>query len=149
MTAIKTIVVGFEASQTAERALNRAADLAEALGARLVVTSVSMVPLPSSDIAATLPGAAVGFAAAATDELALAEEHLARARALLEQRGVQGDYVPEVGTPADRIAAVAEDCRADLIVVGTSEPGFLRRLLEGSVSEEVSRATHCDVLIVH
>src|SRR6266566_4570507 len=46
-----TIVVGYEGSDASERALERAADLAEALRARLVVVSVSR----SSRLPATVP----------------------------------------------------------------------------------------------
>ena len=44
---------------------------------------------------------------------------------------------------------MAERRGADLIVVGTRQPGLLERLLEGSVSQGVARRAGCDVLIVH
>src|ERR671931_2453970 len=43
---VKTIVVGYDASDAAQRVLDRAAELAEALAARLVVVSVSEPPVP-------------------------------------------------------------------------------------------------------
>ncbi|MBA2474713.1 MAG: universal stress protein [Actinobacteria bacterium] len=146
---LKTILVGFDASDSAERALGRGADLAEALGARLVVTSVAVLPVSMPGIDAALPGAPAQFAAAGVDELELNERHLERARALLAERPVETEFVAEVGAPAERIVELAEEHGADLIVVGTREPGFLARLLQGSVSEDVSRATHRDVMIVH
>ena len=49
----------------------------------------------------------------------------------------------------EEILDVADQHHADLIVVGTGEPGLLERLLGGSVSQGVARRAHCDVLIVH
>ena len=149
MARVKTIVVGFDGSESAERALERAAEFADAFGAQLVVASVAVPPVPVSGIEAALPAAPTQFASAAVDELELSERHLERARELLEDRGLAADFVAEAGPPADRIVTVAESRGADLIVVGTSEPGFLERLLTGSVSEDVSRSTRRDVLIVH
>jgi nucleotide-binding universal stress UspA family protein len=62
---------------------------------------------------------------------------------------VEAEFLSDAGAPAERIVALAEARQADLIVVGTHEHGFLARLLEASVSEDVSRATHCDVMLVH
>jgi nucleotide-binding universal stress UspA family protein len=62
---------------------------------------------------------------------------------------VTHEFAGVVGQPSAEIVDVAERRGADLIVVGTREPGFLERLLEGSVSQGVARRAHCDVLIVH
>ena len=52
------------------------------------------------------------------------------------------------GRPARRIVGAAREMGADLIVVGTEDRGGLKRLLLGSVSEEVARDAHCSVNIV-
>ena len=54
-----------------------------------------------------------------------------------------------MGDAADAILELAEQRGADLIVVGTREPGFFERLFGHSVSGSVQRHAHCDVLIVH
>ena len=137
---LKTIVVGFDDTEPARRALERAADLAEAFGAKLVVTSVAPVLVGITRNAGPL------------DPVDSPEEHreqLQDARELLEARNIKAEYVPAVGEPADTIAELADDLDADLIVVGTREPGVLERLLGQSVSERVAHHAHRDVLIVH
>lgn len=57
---------------------------------------------------------------------------------------VRGD----VGDPADRIIAMAEDLDADFVVVGSRDRSTARERLFGSVSREVIRSVHCPVISV-
>jgi nucleotide-binding universal stress UspA family protein len=161
---MQTIVVGYDASDAAERALARAAELAEALSARLVVVSVAGLeglatagvegvapPLPMSgplSIGGTIP--VPDAAAESTAEL---EEHarrrLERARATLAGRGLEADYVARVGEPAETLLDVADERDAELLVVGSREHGFVERLLARPVEEAVARRAERDVLLVH
>lgn len=149
-SGIRSIVVGFDESGAARRALERATVLADALGAKLVVTSVAEIPIPGPGLD---PAVAIGgperMAELSVNAFDDANARLDEARELIGDSSVEVEYVPESGVPADRILAVAEERDADLIVVGTREPGFLERLFEGSVSQDVSRHSHRDVLIVH
>lgn len=148
---LSTIVVGYDGTQPAERALARAAQLARAFGAKVIVADVAAPePLRAS------PGA-FGYVpyyeytadlGMRTDEL-LWQRHRERIDALFAQTGVPHEFASAVGQPADEIVDVAERAGAELIVVGTHEPGFLERLFAGSVSQGVARRAHCDVLIVH
>ena len=138
--AIKTIVVGYDETEAARRALERAADLAEALGSTVIVTSVAGLLLPA--------GRGMG-GVDPTDPVETHVEELEHAREYLSGRNVQAEVVPAVGEPADTILMLAEERNADLIVVGTREPNVLERLLGLSVSQSVARRAHCDVLIVH
>jgi nucleotide-binding universal stress UspA family protein len=141
MTEWKTIVVGYDRTHASNKALARAADLAEAADALLVVTSSARL----------LAGGAAAHGLGPYDPADTPDEHrgqLEHARELLELRKLQVEYDVEQGDPADAIVALADKHDADLIVVGTHERSFLDRLLHGSVSEGVSRHAHCDVLVV-
>jgi nucleotide-binding universal stress UspA family protein len=148
--AVKTIVVGYDGSDPSKRALARAAEFAETFGAKLVVTSIAEpVALPGDTV---VPGDAVGLAAPAIVPIPDREEasrELDEARRMLEGRKLETEYLATVGDASLGIVEAADKHDADLIVVGTREPGFLDRVLGGDVSETVSRRAHRDVLIVH
>jgi nucleotide-binding universal stress UspA family protein len=146
---MKTIVVGYDGSDPAKRALERASSLAEKLGSKLVVTSVAEPVAVADD--PYVPGDAIGLAAPAivpVPDRAEASRELQEARELLKGRTHDAEYVATVGDAAQGIIEVADKHDADLIVVGTREPGFIDRVLGGDVSEAVSRRSHRDVLIV-
>lgn len=134
------ILLGYDESEAAKRALERAAVVAKALGAELIVTSVAPVMIN------------IGRSAGPGDPVDPPEAHieeLKHARAYLEGEGIQADYVPAMGDPAQTIAEAARERGVDLVVLGTHEPGLLGRLFGQSVTESVAHRVHCDVLVVH
>jgi len=162
---MKTIVIGYDGSDSAEGALGRAADFAHAFSARLVVVSVSdLATVPATSgfepTAELVPPAVAGPVApggtvplpkpvSAQEPEELARRQLERARMSLESRKVETEYLVELGDPAERLLEVADQWDADLIVVGSRERGFLERLLGRSVDEAVARRAERDVLLVH
>jgi len=137
---MKTIVIGYDETEPANRALEREVEFAEAFGAKLIVTSVAPILVGAGRSAGPTDP---------TDSFGKHLEELTHARSFLEGRKLEAEFVPAVGEPADTIVELAEERKADLIVVGTREPNILERLLGQSVSQTVSRHAHCDVLIVH
>jgi nucleotide-binding universal stress UspA family protein len=134
---MKTIVIGFDESEPAARALERAAELAEAFSAKLIVTSVAPALVGRSG---------------PVDVIDSPEDHreeLRHAASFLAERGLEAEYDLALGNPADHIVRLAEERGADLIVVGTRELNLIERLLGMSVSDTVERKAHCDVLVVH
>jgi nucleotide-binding universal stress UspA family protein len=127
---VETIVVAYDDPESGT--LSRAAELAAAFGASLVVTNV--VP-PDHD--------------EASEAERYGRERLEQAQTFLEHRGVSADVVRSVGQPAEAIVALARQRDADLIVVGMRKKGFIERLVEGSVAQNVLRHAPCDVLVVH
>jgi nucleotide-binding universal stress UspA family protein len=149
---VKTIVVGYDGSDSADRALDRAAEFAKAFAAKLVVVSVAELPAYIPPYAA---GPETGLTAMPLEEPVLVDMKpeevvggvLDQARGRLA--GVDADFEARTGGADDAIIEVADERAAELIVVGTREPGFLSRLFEGSVSRDLAKRAHCDVLIVH
>ena len=124
------ILLAYNDTDVSNRALERAAQLAKLYGAKLVVTSVTPVAVgtaPSMD-----PGPV-----------------LRRADERLRELGVDPDLVEAIGDIASAIVEAAETHDAGLIVLGTREPSQVERMLGHSVSEQVQRMAHCDVLICH
>ena len=155
---MKTIVVGYDASDAAPHVLDRAAELAEAFAARLVVVSVTEPvtttapvlepPGPMGLVVGPTPGAEPELAQE-TDPRELAQRRLEQARSRLASRSLEADYVPEVGSAAERLLAVADERDAELVVVGRGDHGFLERLVAQPVAEALARRAERDVLIVH
>jgi nucleotide-binding universal stress UspA family protein len=137
---MKTIVLGYDDTAPSMRALRRVVELAKAFDAFVVAVSVARALVPA--------GHGIG-PIDPTDPPELHSEELRHAKALLDELDIGADYEVGLGDPADLILKAAEKRGADLIVVGTSEPGLILRLLGLSVSETVQRRAHCDVLIVH
>lgn len=136
---MKKIVLGYDESDAAQRALERAAQLAKAFDAELIVASVA--PVMTS----------IGRSAGPVDPTDTPAEHveeLHHARTYLDGEGVNADYVAGLGHPAETLAGLANDRGADLIVVGHHHSG-ISRLLGQSVSDSVAHRVHCDVLLVH
>ena len=137
---INRILVAYDDTDSARRALDRAADLAKAFGSEVIVTSVA--PLLVGSPRATGPLDPV-------DSPQRHAEELETARAVLSERGIEAKLAPATGDPAGAITMIADEREADLVVVGTREPGLAERVLRHSVSAEVARRVHRDLLIVH
>lgn len=138
---MKCIVVGYDDSPSSQRALERAAQIGKAFGARLVVTSVA----PTVFVGTTRSAGAVDPSDLPADHVA----ELEKARSYLAEQDLDAELVPAIGHSAETIVTVADQHDADLIVVGTREPNVVLRLLGQSVSQAVAHKAHRDVLIVH
>jgi nucleotide-binding universal stress UspA family protein len=140
---VETIAVGTDGSETAQKAVEFALDMAERYGAKLVIASAYR-PVPEDRLRREQ--------AAAPQEIQWSinpsEDVDATLRAIEEQARERGlEFVSEArtGDPADVLCDIAGDRSADLLVVGSK--GMQRRLL-GSVPNTVSHNAPCSVLIV-
>jgi nucleotide-binding universal stress UspA family protein len=135
---MQNVIVGYDGSEQAKRALDRAASLGRA-GAK--VTVVGAVSFGSH-------GGSRSMGALNEDEKKEAADMLDAARAHLATQGIDAHSIEGEGDAADVIVEAAEQVGADLIVVGTRGRGTGKRALLGSVSTKVAHHAPCDVLIV-
>jgi nucleotide-binding universal stress UspA family protein len=149
LTSVKRILAGYDGTRSAEHALTRAGEFARAFNAEVVVVSVA-APKPLTDRGAfgLMPYYLQDDDEFRVDE-AILQQHRERVHAFFGGLGLSAKFVGVVGEPAEGIVAAADEHDADLIVVGTREPGVVDRLIGGSVSQAVARRAHRDVLIVH
>ena len=85
---------------------------------------------------------AAGRSMGGLDPTDLPERHqaeLEEAAAVIKAAGLSAELFPAVGHPAETIVQIAGDEGADMIVVGTREPGFVERLLGQSTSQAVDQ----------
>ena len=142
------VLVGFDDSAAAGRALDRGIEEARARHSRLVVLSVFEVPLdPQVDrYGGTLDDIAdwEGQPIAPPPELV---GLLAQARERVEGAGLRADFMWAAGEPGRAIVDAARDARADVIVLGEHHHGFLAGLLGTDVAAEVERELGSSVIL--
>ncbi|HSQ65741.1 MAG TPA: universal stress protein [Polyangiaceae bacterium] len=139
----KTLLVPVDFSDTSNLALDYAVDLAKALGGKVVVMHAYELPVYGFP-----DGALVATVEIATRIMNGAQAGLA---ALLEKRkdkGVEITSVLRQGVPWDEVHSVAEEVKADMIVIGTHGRGGLARALLGSVAEKIIRTSTRPVLTI-
>lgn len=132
------IVVGYDGSAAAHRALLRAADEAEDRDAVVIVTS-------ASEVHSTGPAAEPLL-----EPTADPSELLAAAKATVTARSSAADVVlvAREGDPEEELLEVARAAGADLVIVGRRGTDFAARTLLGSVAARVIERAPCDVLVV-
>jgi nucleotide-binding universal stress UspA family protein len=136
------IVVGMDESVTGKRAGWYAAGLARRQGARLVIVFVCPV---SAMAEADLTGSGAAVSAVEVDDDVVTGIRL-RAVRVTQDLGISMTFVIAYGDPYREITRVAEETRADAIVVGASRKAGHR--LMGSVAVRLARASKWPVTVV-
>ena len=140
------MVVGADGSQTAAEAVRQATDLAQQLRAKIHLVS-AYEPVPQGRLHSDVQDV--------PDDLQWAINPRSEVNATLEEAsktvqgaGVEVESYAREGDPADAILDVAEEQKADLIIVGNKGMTGAKRFLLGSVPNKVSHHAPCSVLII-
>lgn len=130
------IVLGYDGSDHARKALKVAADLAKRYGSEILVVTVIDSASVSGD------PSTIRIVSEAADQIA------AEASEMLSKESVTHRIFVRQGDPSVEITRVAEESRADLIVVGSRGLSTLKRIILGSVSHGVLNRSRVSVLVV-
>jgi nucleotide-binding universal stress UspA family protein len=140
------IVVGTDGSETAAEAVRQAVDLAKLAGATLSIVS-AFAPIPERKVKDQQRDAPadVQYELGPREDVNLV---LDAAAADARKEGIEVQTHPVEGDPAEAILNVAEETKADLIVVGNKGMTGARRFVLGSVPNNISHHAPCSVIIV-
>jgi nucleotide-binding universal stress UspA family protein len=140
------IVVGTDGSETAAEAVRQAVDLAKLSSATLSIVS-AFAPVSKRRVHGEQSDAPadVQYEIGPREDVNLV---LDAAAAGARKEGIEVQTHPVEGDPAEAILSVAEETKADLIVVGNKGMTGARRYLLGSVPNNVSHHAPCSVIIV-
>jgi len=145
---MRRILLAYDGSDGARRALDRAVDEARRTRARITVLSVENVPLDLnvprnfgtlddiSDRESAVPSAPPDLVA-----------HLDDASKRLAEAGLDADLTWAAGEPGQVIAETARRINADAIVLGEHHHGRLARFFGADIDAEVQRQAGCDVIL--
>jgi nucleotide-binding universal stress UspA family protein len=143
---MRTIVVGTDGSETATRALRESIDLAKQVGAGLMIVS-AYVPVPESKLRESGRDVPHDLEWIVNPRIDV-DATLARAADEVTKAGVQVETFAREGDAANAILDVAEERKADLIIVGNKGMTGAKRFLMGSVPNKIAHHAPCSVLIV-
>jgi nucleotide-binding universal stress UspA family protein len=144
MNDIKTILVTTDFSETAKKAFGPAEMLARKFGARLVLVCVE----PDR-----LPPIVVEYASTGLNDILAEQRERTKIRL---SKTASDEFGPDLeietlvgdGTPHIEIIRLAEQKKADLVVMATHGHGFISHAILGSTTERVVRRSPCPVFVV-
>ena len=145
---IHRILIAVDDSSYSEQAVNYGVLLAKNLGSKITLVHVDEIPISSPYSADPL----LNESPAMIPELMHIQEEASKLlfKKIKEQHGdvVEMSAVTKIGRAQDEILSVADDCKADMIILGTHGRTGFDHFISGSVSESVARKAKCPVLII-
>ncbi len=136
---IRKILLAYDGSEPAKKALATALDLARKYQAELYVLTIAQPP----DF-----GEEVETEAIIENSRSYHQRILAPVKHLVAASGVKAQFEVAVGHAAEQIIYHADRYKVDVIVLGHRGKSLFRRLLLGSVSKQVTQYADQSVLVV-
>ncbi|PVU77593.1 universal stress protein UspA [Sulfolobus islandicus] len=138
---MKRILVGYDGSENAERALDFAIELASKFSARLFI--VEVIDLTLFYNSGVLPPLE------ATKSLEeKAKKDVKKAIEKAKSKGVDTEGITLEGDPAHSILEFAKDNQVDVIVIGSRGLSKVQRIFLGSVSNKIVQESRIPVIVV-
>jgi nucleotide-binding universal stress UspA family protein len=134
--AVERILVPLDGSLTAEKVLPHVRRLLRREDSELILVR-AVVPPPVEHAALMVEAAQKA-----------AEEYLEGIRARFEKAGVDAEVVVRLGSPGSVILDVARERKATLVAIATHGSSGVKRLLLGSVAEDLVRHSPVPILAV-
>jgi nucleotide-binding universal stress UspA family protein len=139
--ALKSVLIAFDFSEASRKPLQHALAIARHYGAKFYLAHVV---------------SGIGYAIAGQEALSLAAERTRRTAQLLEQEllesgalaGLRYEFIILEGDVWEQLELLIRQKQVDMVVIGTHGRGVLRKLLLGSVAEQVFRHADCLVATV-
>jgi nucleotide-binding universal stress UspA family protein len=135
-TARPIVIVGYDGSEPAQRALEHAAELVGRRGSVSVIHVIKAQSVSSR------------WVTVSDKERAAQDRLLRESERVLAHRGVQAEFIAAAGDPATEILAAAESIGAGVIVIGRRKRST-PRLVRTPLSTTLVRRAGIDVLVVH
>lgn len=135
----KKIMVPVDGSESADKAIKAAVEIAKSMDAELLFLYVQNINQLA--INACLTDAIMRAVEEAGNEI------LDRAASLVPE-GVKSKELRVSGSPGPAVVEAASDQNADMIVMGSRGLGMIKAALLGSVSQYVVEQAHCPVMVV-
>ena len=136
---IAKILVAYDGSCQSQRAFDFALDMAGKYSAEMAVLSVARPTEPpvNVEIQAVLEHATEYF-----------KSHFEQMKTRALAAGIPASFEVRVGHPAEQIVHMADEIRAEVIVMGHRGESLFQKWLLGSVARKVLSYAHCTVTVV-
>lgn len=139
----KTILVAVDFSETAQRALDAALELASRFDGRVILLHSYEIP------ALGFPDGVMVASSEIVSGISNSAQNALRELAQKNQGRAPIEILLKTGVPYETIGEVAEEKNVDLVVIGTHGRRGIARALLGSVAENVIRTCTRPILVIH